>query len=72
MAKRLEARSAMTGAAPSGHPDPRVRRRFLVVLTTVVLWSVGYLAYTVSNAVQATGPEEPHVRERAGEDAGDE
>jgi hypothetical protein len=48
-----------------------VRRGFLVVLTVLALFVVGYLAYAMSNAVRATGPAEPPagaVREDAGEE----
>ena len=45
-----------------------MRRRFLVVLTMLVLWTVGYLAYAVSSAVRATGPAETRPRDDAGEE----
>jgi hypothetical protein len=44
-----------------------VRRCFLVLLTVLVLWTVGYLAYVISSTVRATGPAEPRVVQDAGE-----
>jgi hypothetical protein len=45
-----------------------VRRRLLVALIVLLLWTVGYLAYAIGNGLRATGPEEPLVREDAGEE----
>ncbi len=52
--------------------DPSVRRRILVALTTFVLWTMGYLAYAVSNGVRATAPAGPRVGQAAGEDPGED